>query len=498
MSFISYAQNFEDVMLWRALRGIKNGFYIDVGAWSPKIDSVTRAFYERGWRGINIEPNPEYHAQLLTERNRDVNLCIGISDRDGSRIMNFLSNPGLSTFDEAITQKHSIAGLKIDKQEVEDITLKTLWEKHVPEGQEVHFLKVDVEGHEEAVLRGNDWSKYRPWIVVVEATLPMSQEECYKEWEPIILDASYLFAYADGLNRFYVADEHNDLLSAFKYPSNVFDDFKLGAQHEAETRACEAEAKSQEAETRACEAEAKFQDCLISMAIDKERSIWLEDEWNVTKLRIEDLTGDVALFRDWINKLEAQLAEKFRTLDDSTQALAQERERSQWLENEWNVAKAKIEELNANSHHWWTAADSLNRELRAMQSSRCWRFTRPARNIFDIFLLTGKKLSSIPRIIKGGLLALLSPILTPLMRFAMDHPRLKAGVLACVHRFPRCDAWVHRFALEKGIISPGPTVYINPVVPDEPLGNISDLTPDARRIYADLKAAIERNNKGGY
>jgi hypothetical protein len=47
MSFVSYAQNFEDVMLWRALRDIKGGFYIDVGANSPGMDSVTKAFYDR-------------------------------------------------------------------------------------------------------------------------------------------------------------------------------------------------------------------------------------------------------------------------------------------------------------------------------------------------------------------------------------------------------------------------------------------------------------------
>ena len=54
--FVSYAQNFEDVILWRALHDVTPGFYIDIGANSPTIDSVTKAFYERGWRGINVEP----------------------------------------------------------------------------------------------------------------------------------------------------------------------------------------------------------------------------------------------------------------------------------------------------------------------------------------------------------------------------------------------------------------------------------------------------------
>lgn len=60
---ISYAQNFEDVMLWRALKHVKKGFYVDVGAWSPDNDSVTRFFYENGWHGINIEPNSDFNAE---------------------------------------------------------------------------------------------------------------------------------------------------------------------------------------------------------------------------------------------------------------------------------------------------------------------------------------------------------------------------------------------------------------------------------------------------
>jgi FkbM family methyltransferase len=244
MTFISYAQNFEDVMLWRALKHIENGFYIDVGAWSPDIHSVTRAFYEHGWRGINVEPTPEFHTQLQMRRPRDINLRIAVCDKPGAFIIDILINSGLSTLDETIAQKHARAGWTIDKQAVEATTLAILWSKYVPKGQNVHFLKVDVEGLEEAVLRGNDWLKCRPWIVVVEATLPMSQQECYEGWEPVLSTAGYRFAYADGLNRFYVANEHESLLSAFNYPPNVFDDFKLNELYQAEHRAQEAETKT--------------------------------------------------------------------------------------------------------------------------------------------------------------------------------------------------------------------------------------------------------------
>ena len=55
-----YAQTHEDVLLWRALHNVQHGFYIDIGAHDPTALSVTRAFYEHGWRGINVEPDPQY------------------------------------------------------------------------------------------------------------------------------------------------------------------------------------------------------------------------------------------------------------------------------------------------------------------------------------------------------------------------------------------------------------------------------------------------------
>lgn len=73
MTFISYAQNFEDVMLWRALKHIKNGTYVDIGAQHSIIDSVSKAFYDNGWRGIYIEPVQKYADLLRLNRPVDNN-----------------------------------------------------------------------------------------------------------------------------------------------------------------------------------------------------------------------------------------------------------------------------------------------------------------------------------------------------------------------------------------------------------------------------------------
>ncbi|MDC6477521.1 FkbM family methyltransferase, partial [Methylophilaceae bacterium] len=220
MTFISYAQNNEDIMLWRALKHIDNGFYIDVGAAWPDEHSVTKLFYDQGWRGINIEPNPVHIKRFPKERLGDINLPLAISNKIGEAEMYFISNTGLSSLNKKIAESHNKQGFKTTKCTVNLATLASICKEHCVK-KEIHFLKIDIEGYEKQALLGNDWVKFRPWVVVIEATLPMSQAENYSEWEPILLKANYFFAYADGLNRFYVSKEHKELLPAFKYPPNV-------------------------------------------------------------------------------------------------------------------------------------------------------------------------------------------------------------------------------------------------------------------------------------
>lgn len=302
MSFITYAQNFEDVMLWRALKHVGVGFYVDVGAWSPNIDSVTRAFYEAGWHGVNVEPNPEFFEQLERDRSRDTNLRVAVGDHEGAVTINFVSNPGLSTANDAFAELHAKDGWAVRREEVALTTLAAIWEKHVPPGHAVHFLKIDVEGLEEAVVRGNDWGRNRPWVLLIEATLPMSQVESFDGWEPILLANKYAFAYADGLNRYYVADEHADLLTTFKYPPNVFDDFLLATQVETSLWADQAHASAESAHAFAAQANLRAEQAELSQRLLKsELDLANENIWRLEsrKAALETELYHVYLSRSW-------------------------------------------------------------------------------------------------------------------------------------------------------------------------------------------------------
>ena len=264
MSFISYAQNFEDVMLWRALKNVKDGFYVDVGAAWPDEHSVTKAFYDKGWSGVNVEPNPNFHIKLKQQRERDTNLQVAVGKENGHSNINIIENTGLSTLAHDIASTHQNHGWKTSSIPIEIQTLSRIWQTHIGNNQTVHFLKIDVEGFELDVIQGNDWLKNRPWIVLVEATLPSSQEESYQSWENILLEHNYNFTYADGLNRFYIANEHNELTSFFRYPPNVFDGFTLAQQHTFEHRATQAENRATQAEAKAIQTEQQLQSLLVS------------------------------------------------------------------------------------------------------------------------------------------------------------------------------------------------------------------------------------------
>jgi FkbM family methyltransferase len=248
MTFVSYAQNFEDVMLWRALRHVDGGFYIDVGAADPDQGSVTRAFYDLGWRGINIEPEPDYAAALRMRRPEDVNLEVAVGASPGQAVLRRISGTGLSTFDEQIAADHAKAGYpEAEPLPVAVRTLSDIWQAHAP--SDVHFLKIDAEGSERDVLLGADLMHQRPWIIVVEATEPFSPTKKTEAFEDLLLAAGYRFRWFDGLNAWYVAAEHDDeLRGAFETPPNYFDDFVMGNFLAEAGRADMAEAAYAEAE----------------------------------------------------------------------------------------------------------------------------------------------------------------------------------------------------------------------------------------------------------
>jgi FkbM family methyltransferase len=233
--FISYAQNFEDIVLWRALKQIENGFYVDVGAQDPRVESVTFAFYERGWSGINIEPVDEFYSKLAEARPRDINLKVAVGRDPGLRTLYAFRGSGLSTLDGQISARHENTGLAAEETVVPVLTLtKIIDDAGAPT---IHFLKIDVEGAEGEVIESLDLDRIRPWIIVVEATEPNSTVLTREKWEHLVTDRGYCFAYFDGINCFYIAKEMEELKERLAVPANFLDNFVRASEWAQSQRA---------------------------------------------------------------------------------------------------------------------------------------------------------------------------------------------------------------------------------------------------------------------
>jgi len=254
-------------MLWRALKQIDHGFYIDIGAQDPVVDSVSLAFYEHGWRGVHIEPTQQYSTLLRQARPDEIIEQVSLASSDGLLTFYEFNDTGLSTADCDLAKKHQRAGFVANLTEVPVASLDSILNRYGH--QPIHWLKLDVEGFERCVLESWRESSIRPWILVIESTVPSTQIQSHIDWESIVLDKGYISAYFDGLNKFYVHGDHHDLLASFSVPPNIFDGFVLSGSasqpfyalvaakaEQAEAKAEQAEAKAEQAEAKAEQAEA--------------------------------------------------------------------------------------------------------------------------------------------------------------------------------------------------------------------------------------------------
>lgn len=340
MSFVSYAQNFEDLMLWRALRHVGPGLYVDVGAQHPSIDSVSQAFYQHGWRGVHIEPVPRFAELLRADRPDETVLQVALSDRVGTLELNVIADTGLSTAVDGYAERHqSERGFAYRRVQVPVLTLASALQSLA--GRQVHWLKIDVEGFEERVLRGWDSAALRPWVMVIEATVPNSTEQDYAAWDPILVGAGYRFVYFDGLNRFYIAAEHEELAGAFATPPNVFDDVELSGQGSWTLY--------RRVQESACHVRAMATEQLAAAA------------------------REAALARQQLAALSAQ-ADALR--------LALE------------AAQEQVQEQAAQVHRWWSLADAHSGELIAIRASGSWRLARIFARVFARF---ARILAPVPR-----------------------------------------------------------------------------------------------------
>lgn len=198
----SFSQYGEDKIINRLLGNKKNGFYIDIGANHPDRFSNTKKFYLKGWRGINIEPNP-VSFNKFSKRLHDMNLNIGIGTTSQGLDFYCFYEDTLSTFSEKSKDEYIGHGYKlIDILKVEVQSLEKIFQNYVQD-KTVDFISIDVEGFEMEVLKSNNWDIYKPTLIILESNGSSMNPNIVYEHIDFLRPFGYKLEYFNGLNSFF-------------------------------------------------------------------------------------------------------------------------------------------------------------------------------------------------------------------------------------------------------------------------------------------------------
>jgi len=214
----SYSQCGEDIILDKILKKYSKGFYVDVGAYDPTRFSNTLRFYEKGWSGINIEPNVVQYNKFVRARSRDINLNIGVGSKNGALTYYQIIPTTLSTFSKQMADEYMNHGYTMEgKKKVPVLKLSDIFSKYA-KNRFIHYISIDVEGYEVDVLKSNNWKKYRPLVICLEVHFSHINIVDDKKRELMIMNylhsIGYLFFTKSDLNYFFI-NEHtaNELIN---------------------------------------------------------------------------------------------------------------------------------------------------------------------------------------------------------------------------------------------------------------------------------------------
>jgi len=479
MSFVSYAQNFEDVMLWRALQHVDDGFYIDIGAQHPVVDSVSFAFYEHGWRGVHVEPTQQYSSLLRAARPDESVFQVAIGNQDQRLSFYEFADTGLSTADPQVARRHQANGFNCRETLVPVLSLDALLQQvKVPD---IHWLKIDVEGLEKDVLESWQSCSSIPWVVVVESTRPLTQEESHYEWEAILLAKGYTYVYFDGLNRFYISPDHPELIESFSMPPNIFDGFVLSGTASqpfcslVSSKALQAEARADQAEGRALQAEARA-DQAEGRALQAEaRADQAEGRALQAEARADQAEGKALQAEARADQAEGRALQAEARADQAESRALQAEARADQAEGRALQAEAGVQQAKDK-------ADQAESNVRAVLHSTSWRVTGPLRLASRLSHRLSQAIRE--RRVVSGLKRRLHPVIFRAGHRAMRNSRLKKPALLLLNRMP----WL-KIRLRRIILDPSPVSTAGWSVSAESAER--SMSPRTARLYIELKSAID-------
>ena len=194
---LSFSCEGEDRILEHIFQQNKSGFFIDIGANSATKFSNSYLFYLKGWKGINIEPNPDFIPSFKLLRPRDKTLNIGVSMKEAELNYYVFNEPNLNTFSKErklyLTNKTEFKLIKT--LNIKCYPLGTILKDNLLENQKIDFMSIDTEGFDFKILKSNDWSKFLPKYILVEEHHKAIEEIINSEISIFLKEKGYQFYY---------------------------------------------------------------------------------------------------------------------------------------------------------------------------------------------------------------------------------------------------------------------------------------------------------------
>lgn len=168
---ISFSKSGDDVQLMKLINQSTPGAYVDIGCWHPIDASNTYYFSLRGWKGICIDPNPELIPLYKSMRRDDIFVNSAIGSNEGNLNYYMLNDKfsSMNTLNHDFLVQNNVENQIKKVIEIPVQSLKSILDKTLSPNDRLDFFDVDVEGYDLEVLKTNDWTKYRPKIVIVES-----------------------------------------------------------------------------------------------------------------------------------------------------------------------------------------------------------------------------------------------------------------------------------------------------------------------------------------
>ena len=197
----------EKELVWEFFGRKRDGVFVEVGANDPVAGSQTWLLEQSGWQGVLVEPQASLCEKLRAARPRSRVFQVACSCPDSEGEADLI----LTEYDGNATLKPQRDSHGINYVGAERVRITTLDSVLQAAGvSRMDFVSLDVEGHEIEVMRGFNFEKYKPSLILIEdGVRDLAKHRFLKR-------RGYKLVKRTTLNNWYVPKEHPFKMSPWR------------------------------------------------------------------------------------------------------------------------------------------------------------------------------------------------------------------------------------------------------------------------------------------